>query len=137
MLGALVKGPCGELPVVSILHEPPTLESERQLLVDWVASVIRAMRVAAGGPSAPVHLYCYNRYDQRVLLDALKRHLDSVADLTGFFDLFTQSPALSQPIISFLYDELRDRGNLGHVCLPLHDAARMLGFDWQDQEYPF
>ena len=74
---------------------------------------------------------------QRVLLEAFKRHLDEVALLPGFFDLMTQSPAVTQPIISFLAQELEERKNLGALCLPLHDAARALGFDWADGDIPY
>lgn len=134
LLAALVAGPRGERVVVRHSDAPPTADAERDLLIVWVRDVIAAARVVAEQPLAPVHLYCYNRYDQRVLLDALKRHLDEVAALPAFFDLMTQSPALSQPIISFLASELEERTNLGMVCSPLHDAARALGFDWRDDE---
>ena len=137
MITALVKGPKGERPVLTITNGPPTEESEQDLLIQWVTDVIRAMRSVAQSNRAPVHLYGYNRYDQQVLLDALKRHLDAVAALPGFFDLMTQSPALSQPIISSLFDELKERTNVGLVCTPLHDAARMRGFDWEDERHQY
>lgn len=137
LISALVTGPAGETVVVHSTDEPPTEESERNLLINWVGGVITAMRQVADGAQAPVHLYCYNRYDQRVLLEALKRHLDDVSALPGFFDLMTQTPALSQSIISFLSSELQERYNLGSVCTPLHDAARMLGFNWADDQYEY
>ncbi|MFN8469235.1 MAG: AAA domain-containing protein [Caldilineaceae bacterium] len=130
LLSALVRGPRGDLSVVECTEGPPTLEAEGDLLVNWVSRLLRAVAEVADGDSAPLHLYCYNPYDQRTLLDALKRHLMKVALLPGFFDLMTQNPALNQPIISFLSSELEERQNLGYVCSPLHDAARGLGFDW-------
>jgi len=137
MLAALIVGPKGERPVVRLTDGPPTHDSERDLLIQWVSEVIAAMRAVAAAPQAPVHLYCYNRYDQRVLLDALKRHLEDVAALPAFFDLMTESPALDQPIISFLASEIEERSNLGLTCNPLHDAARYLGFDWSAGEHEF
>lgn len=134
LISALVRGPTGEKVLVRCTDGPPTLESERDLLITWVGDVLAAIGAVSAGDSAPIHLYCYNRYDQRVLLDALKRHLEHVSLLPGFFDLMTQSPALSQPIISFLSTELEERNNLGMVCAPLHDAARALGFDWTDED---
>ncbi len=134
LLAALVVGPNWERVVVRCTAEPPTEDSERELLITWVRNVIAAMGDVSPRDSAPVHLYCYNRYDQRVLLEALKRHIDEVAAVPAFFDLMTQSPAVEQPIISFLSSEIEDRRNLGLVCTPLHDAARMLGFDWQDED---
>lgn len=137
MISTLVKGPRGEEVVVHCTDGPPTEDSERDLLVDWVLDVLRGMRAVADGDKAPIHLYCYNRYDQRVLLEALKRHLDEVAAFPPFFDLMTQSAAVEQPIISFLSSEIEERRNLGPVCTPLHDVARMLGFDWQDDDYQY
>ena len=89
------------------------------------------------GGRSPIHLYCYNRYDQKALLDALKRYISEVAALPAFFDLMTQSPALTQPIISFLSDEIQERLNMGRVCAPLHDVARWRGFDWKDDQYEY
>ncbi len=107
----------------------PTEASERDLLVAWVCDVLGAMHRAAANDRTKEHLYCYNRYDQKVLLEAIKRHIEQVAALPAFFDLMAQSSALTQPIISFLADELAERQNLGIVCASLHDAARALGFD--------
>jgi len=137
LISALVTGPQGKRLVVKRTNEPPTDEIEGQLLVAWVKDVITAARQVTRRDEAPVHLYCYNRYDQRVLLEALKRHLEEVASLPAFFDLMTQSPALNQPMISFLSDEIRERKNLGLVCSPLHDTARRMGFRWQDENYNY
>lgn len=137
LISAYVTGPQGQRQLVKSTTEPPTDKTEGELLVDWVKAVITAARQVTANDQAPVHLYCYNRYDQKVLLEALKRHLDDVAALPAFFDLMTQSPALSQPMISFLADEVRDRKNLGLVCSPLHDTARRLGFDWRDEHFEY
>lgn len=137
LLAALVSGPNGSQQVVRITSEPPTDATEQALLEDWVLSVLQAARAVAQSEHAPVHLYCYNRYDQKVLLEALKRHLDSIAAIPAFFDLLTQSPALSQSVISFLYDELRERTNFGLACMPLHDAARWVKFNWQDEHFDY
>lgn len=137
LISALVTGPRGEQCVVHCTDGPPDEETECALLVAWVSDVICAVRAVAAGNSASIHLYCYNRYDQRVLLEALKRHLDKVAALPAFFDLMTESAALTQPIISFLSSEIEERRNLGMVCTPLHDAARVLGFDWRDEQYEY
>ncbi|MFO7965306.1 MAG: hypothetical protein R6U50_15385 [Desulfobacterales bacterium] len=135
LISALVDGPLDERVVVRCTEDRPTEESERALLIGWVMDVLAAIREVSAGDSAPIHFYCYNRYDQRVLLESLKRHLEQVAALPAFFDLMTQSPAVEQPIISFLSSEIEDRKNLGIVCTPLHDAARWLGFDWRDKQY--
>ncbi|MFZ1396822.1 MAG: PD-(D/E)XK nuclease family protein, partial [Candidatus Promineifilaceae bacterium] len=137
LASALITGPKGEQMVVRCLEQPPTAESERALLVDWVQGILQALLEITDRPDVFLHLYSYNSYDQRVLLEAFKRHLDEVALLPGFFDLMTQSPAVTQPIISFLAQELEERKNLGALCMPLHDAARALGFDWADGDIPY
>ena len=137
LLSGLVVGPSGKKEIVKITPAPPTDEDEGVLLRDWILELLSAVGQVANSDQAPVHLYCYNRYDQKVLLESLKRHLDDISTIPAFFDLLTQSPALSQSVISFLFDELQERSNLGLTCLPLHDAARRLGFDWKDDKYEF
>jgi len=137
LLAALVCGPGGSVPVIGMLNAPPTLETEQRLLTGWVQRVLSAVAKVTDQPAAPIHFYCYNSYDQRMLLEALKRHLDAVSLLPGFFDLMTQNPAVNQPIISFLAKEVEERHNLGTVCAPLHDVARMLGFDWNQDGVPY
>lgn len=137
MISALIIGPLGERTIVSRADCPPNDEIEKELLVEWIRKVIEALSEVALGNQATVHLYCYNRYDQKVLLDALKSHLSEVASIPAFFDLLTQHPALTQPIISFLADEVKERLNSGRVCAPLHDVARWRGFDWKDDRYDY
>ena len=137
LLAALVRGPEGERVVVRHTESSPEASSERALLLSWVGEVVDAVRAVAGSVETILHLYLYNRYDQAVLLEALKRHLDSVALLPGFYDLITQHPAVTQPVVSFLADEVMGRRNLGYTCQPLHDVARAMGFDWETAEYDF
>lgn len=137
LISALVKGPRGDRVIVSSTDRIPNDELEKTLLIDWIRRVINSMRDVAASDTAYVHLYSYNRYDQKVLLEALKRHLTEVAAVPAFFDLLTQSPALTQPIISFLADEVQERLNSGRVCEPLHDVARWRGFDWNDEQHEY
>ena len=67
---------------------------------------------------------------KRYCLKSLKRHLDDIATIPAFYDLLTQSPALSQSVISFLYDELQERANLGLtacLCIMLLDGSVLIG----------
>ena len=107
-LSALVKGPNGEKASVKFASKPPTDDAEMELLKEWVHQVLEHVGEVANSSSSTIHLYCYSSYDQSVLLKALKRHLAEVSAFPAFFDIMTQSPALNQPIISFLSDELRD-----------------------------
>ncbi len=142
LVGALVHGPGGEVPLVRMTAGPPDDEAERVLLADWLADLFRALVQVAGKPSAPVHLYLYDRYDQQVLLEALRRHLDVIGAFPALFDLFTSHAALSQPMVSFLAEEVRERANLDLTCQPLHSVAGELyadgqRFDWTDGSLRF
>lgn len=137
MISAYVSGPKGYKTIVNCSDQPPTDEVEGKLLIDWVRQVIAAVRSVSSLSQAPIHLYCYNRYDQKVLLEALKRHLSEVAAIPAFYDLMTQSPALTQPMVSFLVDDVQARMNPGRICTPLHDVARWLGFDWKDEKFEY
>lgn len=137
LISSLIQSPQGERIVVHQTDAPPSEDDERDLLICWIRDTIHAMGEVAPDDYAHVHLYCYDRLDQKILLEGLKRHIDAVGIIPGFFDLMTQSPALEQPIISFLADELRDHKNTGLTCMPLHDAARFMGFDWKDENYEF
>jgi len=137
LISSLISSPNGEKVVVHQTSGPPSDEDEQNLLLNWIRDTLQAVAEISDTDYAPIHLYCFDRFDQKVVLEALKRHLDHVGTIPGFFDLMTQSPALEEPIISFLADELRERKNQGLACMPLHDAARMLGFDWKDEEYQY
>jgi len=141
LISALVVGPNGEKTVVAMADAPPTDAMERDLLINWIGGVLHAVGTVADNDGASdeavLHLYCYSPTDQKILLEALKRHLEQVALLPGFFDLMTQSAALNQPMISFLAKEIETRRNLGTVCGTLHDVARQLGFDWGEHRTRF
>ncbi|HWO69859.1 MAG TPA: AAA domain-containing protein, partial [Actinomycetota bacterium] len=130
LAAALVVGPDGGTEeVIELAEEPPDPEAEGELLVRWVTRLLDAVRRVAGEETL-LHVYVYDRYDQKVLLDALRRHLDRLSAMPDFFDLLTETPALSQSMFSFLADEVRDRKNLGILCHSLPMVARRLGFDW-------
>jgi hypothetical protein len=137
LAAALVVGPLGRRSIVCLSPNPPGDDDEAHLLESWVGQTLAALPQVAAAAQAPVHLYAYNRYDQKVLLAALKRHLSRVVSIPAFFDLLTQTPALNQAIISFLADELAERANPGLTCAPLHDIARRFGFDWQDERHAY
>lgn len=137
LISGLISGPRGNQTIIECASQPPSDEIEAQLLIDWVRKVIIAINSVTRSNQAPIHLYCYNRYDQKVLLEALKRQLTKVAAIPAFYDLMTQSPALTQPMISFLVDDVQGRMNPGRMCMPLHDVARWLGFDWKDDKYEY
>ena len=85
----------------------------------------------ADGETLYLHVYVYDTYDQKVVLDAIRRNLDLLAGLPDFFDLLTETAATSQSMFSFLAQEVRERKNLGILCHSLPLAARRLGFDWE------
>ncbi len=138
LLGALVVGPGGTVPVVRMSTGPPDDAAEAALLAEFVPTVLASVGQVARDPAVvPVHLYVYDSYDQKVWLDALARHLDTLSGLPAFFDLLTASPALGQPLVGILATELRERRNLGLTCPNLYSVARRLGFRWQTERDNF
>lgn len=139
-LGALIS--CGqgekrqEVAVVRTTKDIPTAESEQKLLLEWVAAIFEAvvkMGLAQDG-GVRLHFYLYDRHDQKILLDAVRRHLDAFAALPIFYRLLTDTPTLTQPAIAFLHDEIHERMNLAGPLSSLAVVARQLGFDWQDAQ---
>src|SRR5438132_361854 len=90
---------------------------------------------APAGRSADVYLY--DQRDQGELLTALTRHFDALCAIPAFYDLLTASPALTQGMLSFLADEVRERRNLTPICQNLYRVASALGFAWREGELDF
>ncbi|MBC7910970.1 MAG: PD-(D/E)XK nuclease family protein, partial [Pyrinomonadaceae bacterium] len=134
MLSALVAGPKGSFKIVEMTDAVPELETEQELLIRWMQSVLPAIGRAADSADAPVHVYLYDRRGQRSLLDALTRHFAALCAIPAFYDLLTSSPALTQGMISFLGDEVCERQNLGAICNNLYETAAAMGFRWRDKD---
>jgi hypothetical protein len=130
LASALVVGPRGEREIIELLEEPPSDAAEAALVVRWVTRLLEAARDVADGETAYLHVYVYDTYDQKVVLEAIRRNLDLLVGLPDFFDLLTETAATSQSMFSFLAQEVRERKNLGLLCHSLPLAARRLGFDW-------
>ena len=78
---ALVVGPRGEREVIEITDGPPTEESEAELVETWVTRLLDAVREVADGETLYLHVYVYDTYDQKVVLEAIRRNLDRLAGL--------------------------------------------------------
>jgi hypothetical protein len=137
LLSALVAGAAGAREIVEHTPMKPDTESERALLVGWIARLLPAIAEVADATSAPVHVYLYDRRGQRSLLDALARHFEALCAIPAFYDLLTSTPALTQGMISFLAEEVGERLNLGAVCQNLYEVAREMNFQWRDGEREF
>jgi hypothetical protein len=137
LIAALVVTPDRMVEIVEMTDAPPDLESERALLIGWLAKLLSAIAEVTGTDLAPMHVYLFDRRDQSVLLDALTRHFDALCAMPAFYDLLTSSPALTQAMISFLADEVRGRRNLSPICQNLYRVASAMGFDWREEELDF
>lgn len=149
LIGALVVGADGgkddpdrRRVILEMADGPPeTLDTERDLLVRWIEQTLRAVvEVAApdanGLAQAPIHLIFYERYDQRVLLDALSRHAESILSATPLYDFMTQMAAFDSPVATFLSEEIKELKNYPMVSQSLQSVAKWLKFDWrQDRNY--
>ncbi|MGC4105254.1 MAG: ATP-binding protein [Thermomicrobiales bacterium] len=149
MLGALVVGAeRGETPperrrsIVRLANrQPHDADVERDLLLDWVGAVLRAVEEVAapeltplGEPSAPIHLIFFNTFAQTVLLEALGRHATDVLGATALYDFVTQTAAFDSPLVSYLDREIRAQTNYPMVCQSLQSVAALLKFDWDTPE---
>jgi hypothetical protein len=133
LVGARISGPQGQRTIVKITPSVPNQETEHSLLIEWVTAIFKAVYEVAADPSAtPLHLYLYNRHDQNALLEALRRHLDVFAAIPAFYALLTETPALTQTAVSFVYDEVKERLNLPSTGHTLQAVATQLGFKWED-----
>jgi hypothetical protein len=137
LLAARVAGPRETSELVEMTDAPPDTDSERALLVGFVQKLLPAVARAADASSAPLHFYTYAPRGERALLDALARHFDALCAVPAFYDLLTSSPALTQPMVSLLSEEVRARLNLAPVCQNLFEVASALGFEWSDERTDF
>ncbi|PZS10902.1 MAG: DNA helicase, partial [Chloroflexi bacterium] len=80
----------------------------------------------------PIHLIFFNRFDQRLLLDALSRHFTTILEATPLYDFVTQLASFDSPIVTFLDEEIRELKNFPMVCQSLQAVAAFLGFDWNE-----
>lgn len=143
LLGSLVVGCEGgiEVPhrrrrVATLAARPPdSPDVEAALFVDWIRETLEAIaEVAAldaeGRPRAPIHLIFFDRFDQRLLLEGLGRHMGRVLAATPLYDFVTQLAAFDSPIATFLSEEIRELKNYPMLCQSLYTVAAHLKFDW-------
>jgi hypothetical protein len=145
MLGALVvaseagrEPPGRRRSIVHLAEGPPeSAEQEQQLFVSFVTELMRTLvELAApdeeGRPRAPIHLIFFNHFEQRLLLDGLARHFESILAATPLYDFVTQLAAFDSPIATFLDREIRELKNYPMVCQSLQAVAAFLGFHWNE-----
>ncbi|HZB46029.1 MAG TPA: AAA domain-containing protein [Pyrinomonadaceae bacterium] len=137
LVAARVAGPRGAFEIVEMTGAPPDADTERAMLLAWVQGLLPAIADAADAARAPLHFYTFAPRGERALLDALARHFDALCAVPAFYDLLTSHPALTQPMVSLLSEEVRARLNLAPVCHNLYEVARALGFEWRDRGTDF
>jgi hypothetical protein len=144
LLGALVVArkdgsPVGRKAVVRLTDGPPdTAAKERQLFQTWTKELLKTVIELAQGDappggkkSAPIHVVFFDRYEQRVMLEALARNFPPVLEATPpLYDFLTQIAAFDSPIASFLDEEMRTFKNYPMTCQSLQSVAQYLKFDW-------
>ena len=144
LLGALVVAckdgtPVGRKAVVRMTDGPPdTVAKERQLFVDWTRDLVQAVvdLAVSGAPagekkSAPIHVIFFDRYEQRLMLEALARNFPPILKNTPpLYDFLTQIAAFDSPIASYLDEEMRTFKNFPMTCQSLQSVAAYLKFDW-------
>lgn len=150
LLGALVVAcrdgePVARRAVVHLTDGPPsTAAQERRLFVEWTRELLEAVAdlavcdVAPGErKSAPIHVIFFDRYEQRLLLEALARNFPPILEATPpLYDFLTQIAAFDSPIATFLNEEIRTFQNYPMTCQSLQSVATYLRFDWS-RPHPF
>lgn len=145
LLGSLVIACENGVPVrrQSVVHlsagPPESTLHEEQLLVRWIEDTIAALVMLAvpdaeGQLRAPIHLVFFNHWEQRLILEGLARHFQSVLAATPLYDFVTQLAAFDSPLATFLDQELRQFKNYPLVCPSLQAVAGYLGFKWNEPE---
>jgi hypothetical protein len=150
LLGALVV-PCKDgtpvckKAVVKMTDSPPdSAAKERQLFVDWTRELVKAVAdlAVSGEPagdkkSAPIHVIFFDRYEQRLMLEALGRNFPPILQATPpLYDFLTQLAAYDSPVASYLDEEMRTFKNFPMTCQSLQSVATYLKFDW-NTPHPF
>jgi hypothetical protein len=150
LLGALVVAckdgtPIRRRSVVRMTDGPPdSAAKERKLFVDWTRELVQAVvDLAVSGESegekksAPIHVIFFDRYEQRLLLEALGRNFPPILQHTPpLYDFLTQLAAYDSPIATYLDEEIRTFKNFPMTCQSLQSVAAYLKFDWS-QPHPF
>lgn len=131
MIGALVAKGDTEKAIIRMTNTAPGENEERDLFVSWAGELCESIKSAVREDMVNLHFFVYDRYDQKVVLDGLKRHMNALSSIPMFYDLLTQTAALTQSMLSYLSDEVRERRNLGWMNQSLVRVAGSLGFDWK------
>lgn len=146
LLGALVVGcmdggpdPQRRRTVMHMTDGPPEKASQEQkLFKDWTRDLVKAVvELAASGEqkdgknTAPIHIIFFDRYEQRLVLEALGRNFPPILKNTPpLYDFLTQLAGFDSPIATFLNEEIREFRNFPMTCQSLQSVASYLKFDW-------
>lgn len=147
ILGSLVVGCEGGKPhparrrsIVHLSDGPPnSTQAESELFVRWIEETTRAIAELAapdeqGERRAAIHLIFYSKWEQRLLLEGLGRHLNSVLGATPLYDFVTQMAAFDSPVATFLDEEIRELKNYPMVAQSLQAVAAFLKFNWNSPQ---
>lgn len=134
LLSAVIVGPNKSAEVCEIADAPPNLEDEESLLIRFTQKLMKAIYDVAQNRTSPLHFYLFDQRGQDSLLNALVRHIEKLDAIPAFHDLLTQSPALSQGMISFLAQETSTRLNLSKISQNLYEIAKELRFNKDAEE---
>ena len=80
--------------------------------------------------AAPIHVTFFDRATQRIWLDALGRHFETLIACAPVFDFLKQLPSGDSFVVSTLDSEARQLKNFPLLSPSLQILARYLKFDW-------
>ena len=87
--------------------------------------------------AAPIHVTFFDRATQKIWLDALGRHFETLIACAPVFDFLKQLPSGDSFVVSTLDSEARQLKNFPLLSPSLQILARYLKFDWGENSAKF
>ena len=87
--------------------------------------------------AAPIHVTFFDRATQRIWLDALGRHFETLIACAPVFDFLKQLPSGDSFVVSTLDSEAKQLKNFPLLSPSLQILARYLKFDWGENRQRF
>lgn len=134
--------PVSERNLVTMAPEPPDrAEVERELIREFFGEAQNIAAEMANDAEyidengeisfeAPIHVTFFDRATQRIWLDALGRHFETLIACAPVFDFLKQLPSGNSFVVSTLDSEARQLKNYPLLSPSLQILARYLKFDW-------
>ncbi len=142
LAAALVRGPGGERLITRMSHHPPALPVEADLLREFAVELESAIRELTTHESPPLHITVYDRWAQRVALEACTRHESQHALLGALATWLQEQPQVRRATCARLQEIVWAQRNLKLTCDSLYAVASEIWdgstrFEWRTTTHDF